>query len=933
MFSQDDDVARLEADLPPSCGLARASLLLHLAWALRQRDTRRALTLAEQAETLLAQSSPNAGQPFAARLLLLRAEANWLFGEAKTAAALAQQALDEFILRDDALGGADVHYLLAAMAHEAGDTGRSDEELEVSAMHARRGGDMERVDIAEATIAASAAAADVGVAQTLWGGHFYPDMPDNSMAVMACVHDFLGIAAKQLGEYGRAVAQLMLAHEKALGSGQIRRAIDVALKIGDAFTCLNEHRAALEWLQSGMQRARGAGWTGGIGACLVQTAESLHRLGRLEEAQELLREALVTLAPMASSRHYATALTHLGNLALDRGDYVNALEFFSQLQQSAEKLHSKALCGQAQALSQLGRAEEAQGAANAALVVAQGQGDVGDQIAAWMKLATIHTLHQLQAPGNIGATTPMLYFLQQAQEIALRLDGYTVPGALLDALADAHADAGNYSEAFAFARRANGARVKLHSQRATNRAIAMQVQHQTERARAEGEHHRQLATAEASRAEVLQHNSATLSYLSSIGQEITGLLDVAAVYQTLNRHVQSLLEPNFFAIYLTDPDGLGLNRVYGIEAGQMLLPKRIELSNPNVYSTRCIRENREIIVAPTPDADDLSLIPGTLQSLTCLFVPLSIGERTFGAMTIQSLTSDAFAERERLIFRTLCAYGAIALDNAQAYRQLQMAQARLVTQEKLVALGSLVAGVAHELNTPIGNSLMIASSLQEKTNTIERKMRGKNLHQADLTIFIADVQQAAVLVMRGLNSAVDMVNSFKQVAVDRTTARRRTFDLLQTSREVVATMVNQIKKFGHKIDIDIPEGIKMHSYPGPLGQVIANFINNALLHAFDGREKGHMLLWARPGMPGWLRVEFRDDGNGIAEQNMKRIFDPYFTTKTNQGGSGLGLSISYNIVTSLLHGDISVKSVFGKGATFTLNLPMTTPEQEQEPHH
>jgi signal transduction histidine kinase len=182
--------------------------------------------------------------------------------------------------------------------------------------------------------------------------------------------------------------------------------------------------------------------------------------------------------------------------------------------------------------------------------------------------------------------------------------------------------------------------------------------------------------------------------------------------------------------------------------------------------------------------------------------------------------------------------------------------------------------------------------------------------------------------MRGLTSAADLVNSFKQVAVDRTTEQRRMFNLQQVTHEIVATMMNRIRNANHSIEYDVPDGLAMDSYPGPFGQVIANFINNALLHAFEGRQHGQMTLSAARNGDARVLVTFSDNGGGIAPTHLSRIFDPFFTTKLGQGGSGLGLSISYNIVTSLLGGQIAVQSG-PDGTTFTLDLPLTAPQHEE----
>ncbi|HZX29371.1 MAG TPA: HAMP domain-containing sensor histidine kinase, partial [Telluria sp.] len=206
-------------------------------------------------------------------------------------------------------------------------------------------------------------------------------------------------------------------------------------------------------------------------------------------------------------------------------------------------------------------------------------------------------------------------------------------------------------------------------------------------------------------------------------------------------------------------------------------------------------------------------------------------------------------------------------------------------------------------------------------------LNGPGLKRSELVNYIADAQKASTLVMRGLTSAAHLVNSFKQVAVDRTTEQRRGFNLQQVCQEIIATMMNRVRAAGHSIELDVSDVVAMDSYPGPFGQVITNFINNALLHAFDGRQNGCMRLTGRMHAEGRVLVEFRDDGGGIPPEHLGRIFDPFFTTKLGQGGSGLGLSISYNIVTSLLGGQISVNSG-ADGTCFTLDLPLTAPEHD-----
>jgi signal transduction histidine kinase len=257
----------------------------------------------------------------------------------------------------------------------------------------------------------------------------------------------------------------------------------------------------------------------------------------------------------------------------------------------------------------------------------------------------------------------------------------------------------------------------------------------------------------------------------------------------------------------------------------------------------------------------------------------------------------------------------------QAHRQLKEAQAQLASQEKLASLGSLVAGVAHELNTPIGNSLLMASTLHEKTDRMAERFEEATLRRSDLESWISASREASGLMMRSLHNAADLVNSFRQVSVDQASAQRRRFDLAQACHEITATMMNKVRRDGHALDLRVPAGIEMDSYPGPLGQVLINFVNNALLHAFDA-PGGHMALSASTPEPGRVRIEFSDDGRGIPAEHLSRIFDPFFTTRMGQGGTGLGLNIAYNIATTLLGGSIRVDSAPGRGTTFILDLPL-----------
>jgi C4-dicarboxylate-specific signal transduction histidine kinase len=253
---------------------------------------------------------------------------------------------------------------------------------------------------------------------------------------------------------------------------------------------------------------------------------------------------------------------------------------------------------------------------------------------------------------------------------------------------------------------------------------------------------------------------------------------------------------------------------------------------------------------------------------------------------------------------------------------LNRAQDELVSSEKLAALGALVAGISHELNTPIGNSLMAASTFSDLTREFAATYGHGAVSRSKLDAYLASVAEGGEILLRNLSRSAELVASFKQVAVDRETSQARRFHLNEVVAEVMLMLQPRIKKTPFKVVQNIPQHIGMHSYPGPLGQVVINLVNNAILHGFDRRDWGTVTIAAQLLPDNLVELSVHDDGNGIAPENLKRIFDPFFTTKMGAGGSGLGLHIAYNIVTGLLAGRIKVASEIGAGTTFTLTLPL-----------
>jgi ligand-binding sensor domain-containing protein/signal transduction histidine kinase len=430
-----------------------------------------------------------------------------------------------------------------------------------------------------------------------------------------------------------------------------------------------------------------------------------------------------------------------------------------------------------------------------------------------------------------------------------------------------------------------------------------------------------------------------ISLLSDIGRRITANLDSEAIMSMLYQHVHALMDASVFGIGIYRPEQELIEYPFAMEQGKRYTPYTRSMREPNQLAVWCINHAREVFINDLEQeypryiesldfvsgADNMgTLEDGTLptEPRSLIYVPISVAGHVRGVITVHSYRAHAYQRIDLDMLTTLASYVAVAFANADSYRQLRDTQQQLVEREKLAALGSLVAGVAHELNTPIGNSLVIASTLEDKTVEIDQRNNQNQLRRSDLQGFIDAAREASTLLMRSLRNAAELVNSFKQVAVDQASAKRRHFDLHQASQEIVTTMKNQIRKAGHQVELEMPDDIQMDSFPGPYGQVIINLINNALLHAFEGRSGGVIKMWAVRLGTDRVRIVFQDDGKGIQLEHQARIFDPFFTTKLGQGGNGLGLSITYNIVTSLLDGSIRVDSAVGVGTRFTIDLPL-----------
>ncbi|MCP8939479.1 HAMP domain-containing histidine kinase [Alsobacter sp. SYSU M60028] len=266
-----------------------------------------------------------------------------------------------------------------------------------------------------------------------------------------------------------------------------------------------------------------------------------------------------------------------------------------------------------------------------------------------------------------------------------------------------------------------------------------------------------------------------------------------------------------------------------------------------------------------------------------------------------------------------------AVDRADAaLEELRRTQATLIQAEKMASLGQLVAGVAHEINTPVGVALTTATLVGEEARQFAEEAKGQQLLRSRLIAFTERMSEGARLLTVNLTRAADLVHSFKQVSADQVSGERRAFDLRTWLNELLTSLGPVLRRRSLTVDVDCRPGLTVETYPGALGQVLTNLIVNAAVHGYDDGCGGHVRIAVREPGPGRVAIEVADDGKGIPPERIERIFDPFFTTARHRGNTGLGLHIVYNLVVQTLRGQIEVSSEPGRGTTFRIDIPGTS---------
>ncbi len=438
-------------------------------------------------------------------------------------------------------------------------------------------------------------------------------------------------------------------------------------------------------------------------------------------------------------------------------------------------------------------------------------------------------------------------------------------------------------------------------------------------------------------ADARERQSATSEVLSLIADAPT---DLQPVFDRIVKNAARLCQSVLSAVYRRDGEQVDLVAhdkfsAESIAAVQKAYPA--PLASKNLISV-AIREGRVVHEPDVLISGGYSELQRTSGYRSILVVPMLRDDVAIGAIAVMRLEPQLFPKTQVELLRTFAGQAVIAIENTRLFAEVQertqqltqslddlrAAQDSLVQTEKLAALGRLVAGVAHEINTPIGTSLTVASTLIEKTDRFEAVVASGDVRRSNLAEFIGASREAASQVMINLNHAIDLIQSFKQVAADRNISDRRAFDLGDVTEQMIKGLRFSLRR-DLSVHVECEGDLAMNSYPGPYGQVLTNLVLNSAVHAFPDGERGSVHIAAQASGKNNIEVLFSDDGCGMSPEVRRHVFDPFFTTRRDQGSTGLGLHIVHNIVTNRLGGRIQLETKHGAGTKIRIVIPREAP--------
>jgi signal transduction histidine kinase len=437
--------------------------------------------------------------------------------------------------------------------------------------------------------------------------------------------------------------------------------------------------------------------------------------------------------------------------------------------------------------------------------------------------------------------------------------------------------------------------------------------------------------------EARERQAAADEVLSLISDSPTS---IQPVFDRIVKNAARLCQSVLSAVYRRDGEHVDLVAYDQFSAESVAAVRKAypaPLTSKNLISV-AIRERRVVHEPDVLISGGYSELQKTSGYRSILVVPMLRDEVAIGAIAVMRLEPQLFPKAQVELLKTFAGQAVIAIENtrlftevqertrqlSQSLEDLRTAQDSLVQTEKLAALGRLVAGVAHELNTPVGTSLTVASAFLNKADRFEADVAGGGVRRSTLAEFIATGREAASQILINLNHAIDLIQSFKQVAADRNVSDRRSFNLGQVTRQVVKGLRYGLRR-NLVVSVECAPDLAMNSYPGPYGQVLTNLVLNSAVHAYPDGARGAVHIAAQASGKHNVEVLFSDDGCGMSPEVKRQVFDPFFTTRRDQGSTGLGLHIVHNIVTNRLGGRINLETKPGAGTKIRIIVPREAP--------
>jgi signal transduction histidine kinase len=450
------------------------------------------------------------------------------------------------------------------------------------------------------------------------------------------------------------------------------------------------------------------------------------------------------------------------------------------------------------------------------------------------------------------------------------------------------------------------------------------------------------------RAEQVQH---ALYQIADLSATAMGTDQLAA---SLHRIIGELMVAKNFLIALTHPESGELSVPYYVDERDSYAPnQRFPLGAgmvSYVLQTRQAQLHDAGSIVRLRAAGKVREPLGNIDVASWIGAPMLVHDKAYGVLVVQSYDPTiVYTKTELDLLAFIASHVAVAIarmqaDHAirkakdslekqnaalnQALTQLQEAQSELVRQEKLASLGQMVAGVAHEINTPLGICVTATSHLVQELKLTKEELAAGEMTEDSLNSFFDVVDQSLRIMTTNTQRAAALVRSFKQVAVDQSSDNIRNFNLCKYVGEILLSLQPKLKGRPLKVAVDCPADLEVNSFPGAVSQILTNMVVNSLVHGFERDQPGNITIRARLEDDDMVAFEYGDDGAGMDADTLAKLFDPFFTTKRGSGGSGLGAHILYNLVTGSLGGTLRVESEPGKGLQYFVRFPRKTRKAE-----